>query len=93
MVWKKGESGNPKGQPRKPEVELMRQALEETNLEKKKSLWKHLAEQAYEDNTVLIALAKKFLPDKLEADVKGQVELSDEDKKMVKEFLNILETK
>ena len=64
--WKAGVSGNPHGAPRKPEIELVRQAIEETNKERKKSLWKHLIEQCYEDNAVLIAVAKKFMPDQVQ---------------------------
>ena len=37
--------------------------MAEVEKEKKKSLWKHLVEQAHVDNAVLIALAKKFVPD------------------------------
>ena len=67
--WKPGQSGNPHGRPRVPEAELLRQAVAETEIEKKKSLWKHLVERAYQDDAVLIALSKKFLPDKLSADI------------------------
>ena len=63
MPFKKGEISNPNGRPRRPEIELVRLAIEETNRQKKKSLWKHLIEQCYEDNNVLIAVAKKFMPD------------------------------
>ena len=65
MPWKPGESGNPKGGIRKPEIELVRQAIDATEKEKKKSLWKHLIEQCYIDNAVLIAVAKKFMPDQV----------------------------
>ena len=67
--WKPGQSGNPYGRPRKPEVELVRQAIEATEIEQKKSLWKHLIEQCYKDNNVLVAVAKKFLPDQISVDV------------------------
>lgn len=59
----KGHTNNPNGRPRRPEIELVREAIAETEIEKKKSLWKHLVEQAYVDNSVLTALAKKFVPD------------------------------
>ena len=62
-VGTKGYTGNPNGRPRKPEIELVRRAMAETELEKKKSFWKHLIEQSYEDNAVLIAVARKFIPD------------------------------
>lgn len=67
---KKGEVRNPNGRPRVPEVELVRQAIAETEIDKKKSLWKHLVEQAYEDNAVLIALTRKFVPDQITVESK-----------------------
>jgi len=72
--FQKGENwnGNRLGRPRRPEVELVRQAIEETEIEKKKSLWKLLIERCYEDNAVLIAVAKKFLPDKIAAEVSNE---------------------
>lgn len=63
MTFKPGQSGNPKGRPPLGEVELIRQAINETSIEKKKSLWKHLIEQCYVDNTLLGHVAKKFMPD------------------------------
>ena len=63
--WPKGQSGNPHGAPRKPEIELMRQAIVEVCRRKKKSLWVHVMEQFFEDNNVMIAVLKKLLPDKL----------------------------
>ena len=63
MPYKKGESGNLLGRPRVPEIELIRKAIAETEKEKKKSLWKHLIEQCFEDNNVLRAVANKFVPD------------------------------
>lgn len=61
--WKKGQSGNPNGRPRKPERQILLEAMAEKESERGKSLWLHLVERAYEDDTVLIALAKKFVPD------------------------------
>lgn len=61
--WKEGVSGNPAGRPRVPEIQLVRDAIASTEIEKKKSLWKHLIERAFEDDGVLVAVAKKFLPD------------------------------
>lgn len=66
MPFKPGNCANPNGAPRKPEIELVRQAMLETERERKKSLWKHLVEKCYEDNAVLIAVAKKFMPDMTE---------------------------
>ena len=83
--WKKGETGNPFGSPRKPEIELVRQAIAETEREKKKSLWKLLIEKCYVDNAVLIAVAKKFLPDKISVDV----ELTEDDAKQVQALVDV----
>ena len=71
MSFKSGKewNGNRHGRPRVPEAELIRIAIEEVSREKKKSLWKHLAEQCYLDNSVLIALSKKFLPDQIKMSV------------------------
>ena|SRR3990167_7637773 len=64
-----GNNCNPSGRPRKPEIELVRQAIAETEIEKKKGFWKHLIEQCYKDNALLAAVAKKFLPDKIETEI------------------------
>ena len=63
MPFKKGIVTNPNGRPRKPEIALLREAIEATEIEQKKSLWKHLVERAYKDDGVLKALSNKFVPD------------------------------
>lgn len=65
-LFGQGQTGNRKGRPKVPEIQLVREALAETEISKKKNLWKHLVERAYKSDVVLIALAKKFLPDKME---------------------------
>lgn len=67
---KKGEVRNPNGRPRAPEIELVREAMAATEKEKKKSLWKHLIERAYEEDNVLIAVSKKFIPDQIGIELK-----------------------
>lgn len=59
----KGTVINPHGRPALPEVQLLREAVEAVGKRKKKSFYKLVAEKAYEDNSVLIALLRKFTPD------------------------------
>ena len=61
-----GVSGNPNGRPPKPEIQLFRDALEQVEKGKGKSLLVHAVETAYKDNLVLVALLKKILPDKMD---------------------------
>ena len=63
MPWKKGQSGNPNGAVRKPEIELFRQAIAKVEKEQNKSLLEHAVKKAFESENVLIALMKKILPD------------------------------
>ena len=61
--WKKGESGNPKGRPRKPEIELLREALEKAKNKYGKEFLEHFVDLAYKNDNVAVALARKLLPD------------------------------
>lgn len=56
-------SANPKGRPKKPEIDELRQALKIVEKRKRKSFLIHFVERAYEDNSIAIALAKKIIPD------------------------------
>lgn len=64
--WKKGECGNPNGRPRKPEVEILRDALEKAKIMHGRHFIEHFVRKAYTDDQIAIALAKKLLPDKFE---------------------------
>ena len=54
------------GRPRKPEIDVVRMAIAEVEVEKKQGFWKHAVQEAYKDNTVLNTFIKKFLPDNIE---------------------------
>ncbi len=66
MVWKKGESGNPRGGPKSKERVILESALEAAKKRKGKHLIVHAIEQAYTDNALLAHILKKILPDKIE---------------------------
>ncbi len=60
----KGISGNPAGRPKgSKERDYMLEAKAEVEAKKKKSIYKHAFERAYEDDRVLIAMLKKLVPD------------------------------
>lgn len=61
-MWKKGQSGNPNGRPSKARDEL-NVIIKTVERRKRKKLLTHFVNRAYEDDTVLVALAKKILPD------------------------------
>ena len=72
MAFKSGEkwSGNSKGRPVKPEVELFRKALRCAEKREKKSLIQHAVDLSYNDNDVLKVLMNKMLPDISKIDFK-----------------------
>lgn len=79
-AYKKGQSGNPNGRPKGSKNKLttklreeLRLALQEVGEEKNKTFLRHVAEQAYEDKTVLNTVLGKLLPDlrSVEAEVKA----------------------
>lgn len=76
MPFKKGEVSNPNGRPRSPEVELFRQAKATVEKKMKVSLYEHAITQAYKDNTVLVQIVRKFIPDKIdEAGAQGILQI------------------
>ncbi len=68
--WKAGQSGNPKGPPRRPEIQQLREALAEVaKANGGKTFLRHFVEQSYKDTNIAIALAKKILPDLISAEL------------------------
>jgi hypothetical protein len=69
MPFKKGDPNiNRKGPPRKPEIELLRLALEKAKQEKGIGFLEHFVFKAYANPNVAIALAKKLIPDKIKGE-------------------------
>lgn len=74
MPFVKGKSGNPKGAPRRPEVEQLRQALEKAkSANGDVSFLEHYCFLAYKDKNVAMALANKILPDLSKAEIEGSL--------------------
>lgn len=65
--YPKGVSGNPSGRPKgsknKGSMAELNEAIRDVAKKKRKSILRHFVEEAYVDNTVLIALMKKLCPD------------------------------
>ena len=70
MTFKAGQSGNPNGRPKKPEVEELRKALKATAKEKGEDFLTNYTARAYKSDPMAIALLKKLVPDLTEADLK-----------------------
>lgn len=73
QLFKPGQSGNPKGRPKGSQsyITQLEKAIKTVEKEKNKSLWKRLVERAFVNDKVLIALVKKFIPDKTHTEIEG----------------------
>jgi len=70
----KGAPGRQPGSKNLFSMHMFERALAKVEKKKKKSLFEHFIEQAYEDNTVLIAAVRKILPDLKAIEVMGLFE-------------------
>ena len=61
--WKPGQSGNPLGRQKNSAKDELDRSIRRVQDKKNKKLLDHFVERAYEDNTVLIAVIKKLVPD------------------------------
>lgn len=65
-AWVKGRSANPSGRPvgskNRFGLEAFQEALNTVEKEKKKSLYQHIIERAFEDDRILAALIARIVP-------------------------------
>lgn len=73
--FQKGVVTNPNGRPADPLVAEFRKIVEKIRTPEGRTLMEHFCDKALTDNTVLVALQKKILPDKkqIDADIQGNV--------------------
>jgi len=64
--WVKGKSGNPAGRPKGSYAihTQLEKAIEGVGKDKKIDIYKHFVERAYDNDTVLVALLRKLVPDR-----------------------------
>lgn len=69
--FKKGQSGNPAGRPKAPDMQLLREALAKCEKKYGRSIYEMFAEMAYKHKEVAIALMKKLIPDQTHVEGEG----------------------
>jgi len=74
MPFTKGDPNiNRNGRPKNAEPELLREALRREGVKRGKDFWERVAEVAYTDKNVMIAVVKKFVPDSSTTKLEGAV--------------------
>ena len=67
----KGFSGNPNGRPGLIHVKELQEAIERAEKKKDKEFLDRVIERAYVNDMVLLAVLKKFIPDKTHTEITG----------------------
>lgn len=62
MPFKKGQSGNPKGRPKKPFQADLERAMKRVEKKKRKEFLVHMCELAFTDNTIAVHVLNRFVP-------------------------------
>ena len=76
MPFKKGDSNiNRKGRPKNAEPELLREALRREGEKRGQDFWNKIAEFAFTDKNVMIAVLKKFVPDSTITTIEGEMNI------------------
>jgi hypothetical protein len=73
----KGNPGKPKGAKSVFTIEILQEAVRTVEKEKRKSLFEHFVRQAFKDKQVLVALMKKFIPDRKQTEIEPGEGLQD----------------
>lgn len=61
-TWQKGQSGNPSGNKRVSERQLLWDAIHKVEKDKKETVLEVFVKRAWEDNRVLVALVDRLIP-------------------------------
>jgi len=70
--FKKGHSGNPKGSNKYTSIVPLLNALDRAGEKRGEDFWDMVAKKVWMNETVLIAILKKILPDEVHTEVTGQ---------------------
>jgi hypothetical protein len=62
-MWKKGQSGNPLGRPKAPEIDVLRRSIKKVEKERNIQYWEEIVKLSLTNPTLAAAIIKKFIPD------------------------------
>jgi len=91
----KGSCPNPKGNNQFTSIVPLLEAIQRSNKNYKQDFWDYVVERLRHNDTVLIAILKKLIPDKSEHDLKGELNVNltpqekDERINRIKEYAKI----